>query len=437
MNVKAWNSYPQLTPGQEIHLTPRGGTFFAQGAPVNVAPAVAEFLTACDGQHRLSEAVPNSFEGDWEDIKLVGFVSAAVRAGWLELREFPSERTTRDTGSRTAFYPPHMSIELTAGCNLRCDYCYRESDATKLNHMPTEELLMLIEKLWAAGLRSVELTGGEPTVHRDFRRILSLCADKFLMVGVLTNGTRVDDQLAHQFAEMGHGLMYSVSLDASTPELHDARRGVKGAWARTTSNIARLAALGVAIRVSMVVDERNFNDLENTLLLAKSLGARVFSYSPVLPLGRGKNIFSRKWTMNGEEVFRKEQELAERYKGFLGVLSEDAVCNVEGEEGCGAGYRTFAMDPFGNVRPCATFGPQELVLGNLRTQSLEEVFGHPATFAIKQLRAPSPEFCSGCRHADFCRYCILRGLHASEDEPDCAWRKQPAIAELQRVGLVS
>ena len=436
MNVKTWDSYPQLTPGQELHLTPRGGTFFAQGAPVNVGPAVADFLSACDGRHRLSEAVPKTFENDWDDLMLVGFAATAVRAGWLELRETPSQRTIRVTGSRTAYYPPHMTIELTEGCNLRCDYCYRESDATKLKHMPTEELLMLIETLWAAGLRTVELTGGEPTVHRDFRRILAFCSDKFAMVGVLTNGTRLDDALAHQFAEMGDKLVYSVSLDASTPELHDARRGIKGAWARTTNNIVRLAALGVAIRVSMVVDERNFDDLENTLLLARSLGAKVFSYSPLLPLGRGKDVFSTTWKMNGADVLRKEYELAERYKGFLGVLSDDAVCEVEGEEGCGAGYRTFAMDPWGNVRPCATFGSQELVFGNLRTQSLEEIFGQPAVFAMKQLRAPSPAFCSGCRNADFCRYCFLRGLHASANVPDCAWRKQPAILELQRAGLV-
>ena len=437
MNVDTWDTYPQLTPGHELHLTPRGGTLFAQGAPLRLGRTIANFLSACDGQHQLKEAVPVVFEDDWDDLKLVGFAANAMRAGWLELLETPSPLRSRVTGSRTAYYPPHMSIELTEGCNLRCSYCYRESDSTKLSHMPTAELLMLIEKLWEAGLRTVELTGGEPTVHRDFRNILRFCTEKFAMVGVLTNGTRLSDGLARQFAEMGNKLMYSVSLDASTPELHDARRGVPGAWAKTTKNITRLVALGVAIRVSMVVDEQNFDDLENTLLLAKSLGAKVFSYSPLLPLGRGKDVFSTKWTMKGADVFQKENYLAERYKGFLGVLSDEAVCDVEGSEGCGAGYRTFAMDPWGNIRPCATFAPTEVVFGNLRTQSLEEVFGQPAIFAMKQLRAPSPEFCSGCEHADFCRYCFLRGLHTSEDVPDCLWRKQPAIAVLQQAGLVN
>ena len=431
MTIKVWETYPSLTAGHELHVTPTGGTLFMHGAPAKMSPVIAEFLSNCDGKHKLSDTIPETWTSDWDDLKLVGFAATAANEGWIELLQAPAESGPRITGSKTAFYPPHMSIELTEACNLRCDYCYRESDSTKLSHMPTEALIELIDKLWHAGLRSVELTGGEPTVHKEFRKILAVCAGRFDMVGVLTNGTRLTDDLAQQFADMGERLMYSVSLDASTPELHDARRGVPGAWSRTTRNIARLASLGVGIRVSMVVDERNFYDIENTLLLAKSLGARAFSYSPLLPLGRGKEMFRTTWKIPAAEVDAREAEITERYRGFLGVMSDNEKCEVEGEDGCGAGYRTFAMDPWGNVRPCPTFGAQELVFGNVLKQSLEEVFSHPAVFAMHRLRSPSPEFCSGCSHSQFCRYCSLRGLHASEDEPACRWRQQPAFQELR------
>jgi len=428
VTIDLWDRYPFLTPDNEIHLTPRGGTLFSHGSPVKVPLAAAAFLSACNGFRNLRQVVPTQWQEDWEDLQFIGFAAAAVKSGWLALSESPVTRTPRVTGSSVAFYPPHMSVELTEGCNLHCDYCYRESDASKLSHMPTETLLELLERLWHGGLRSVELTGGEPLLHRDFPRILDYCSEKFLMVGVLSNGTLVDDRLAGKFAEMGEKLIFSVSLDASSAAAHDARRGVAGAWERTTRNIGRLAALGVGIRVSMVVDERNFADLEDTLLLAKSLGARAFSYSPLLPLGRGKDRYSTAWKLGGDEVFAKEAELAERYKGFLGILSEETVCEVEGEDGCGAGYRTFGMDPWGNVRPCATFGPRELVFGNLVTQTMDDVFSHPAVFAMNQLRTPSSDFCSNCSHFGFCRYCSLRGLHASASQPDCAWRKQAALA---------
>jgi len=317
-----------------------------------------------------------------------------------------------------------MSIELTEACNLRCDYCYRESDSSKRAHMPVGTLFDVLERLWRAGLRSVELTGGEPMLHKDFGAILDFCSAMFAMVGVLSNGTLVTDQLDAKFASLGERSMLSISLDASTAAAHDARRGVPGSFVRTTSAIRRLSAAGVGIRVSTVVDERNFADLENTLLLARDLGARAFSYTPLLPLGRGKDQFSGAWTLSATQVMMTESGLAERYRGFLGVLSADAVCEIEGEDGCGAGYRTFAMDPWGNVRPCATFGAGELVFGNLLSQSLEEVFSHPAVFAMNRLRAPSPQFCSGCKRESFCRYCHLRGMHASHTENGCAWLKQ-------------
>jgi MoaA/NifB/PqqE/SkfB family radical SAM enzyme len=80
-------------------------------------------------------------------------------------------------------------------------------------------------------------------LHPDFREVLNLCASRMDLVGVLSNGTLLDTEVTKQFATMGDKLISSVSLDAATPEVHDARRGVKGAWLRTTRNIARLAAI--------------------------------------------------------------------------------------------------------------------------------------------------------------------------------------------------
>ncbi|MGA2425870.1 MAG: radical SAM protein [Terriglobales bacterium] len=430
MSDEVWDQYPVLTVGNEIHLNPLGGTLFVQGEPFKVIPAVAEFLSKCDGQRTLRDAVPSSWNHDFEDVEFIGFAARAVDSGWLELRDVPVPHSARITGSRTAFYPPHMSIELIERCNLRCDYCYRESDHSKTGHMPTTDLLDLIGRLCDAGLRTVELTGGEPMLHPHFSQVLDFCASRMELVGVLSNGTVLGSDVAEQLAAMREQLIFSVSLDASTAEMHDARRGVKGAWLLTTRNIARLAALGVGCRVSMAVDERNFADIEKTLLLARSLGARLFSYSPVLPFGRGKNVYSTNWRLRGKDVLAREAELAARYRGFLGVLTGDAVCEVEGEGGCGAGHRTFCMDPFGNIRPCATFGPRELIFGNLLRQPMDEVFSHPAISAMRKLRTPSPDFCGPCEHLGFCSYCPLRGLHAGESRPDCAWRKQNAVAEI-------
>ena len=419
--------YPVLQPGNEVHLTLRGGILFADRTPYMLNHEQADFLERCDGVHTVKSVLPRAWTTEYGDWKFLAFVLQMVNAGRLRLLEQPFVSALRVTGSRSANIPPHMSIELTVGCNLNCRHCYRESESTKNYYMPTNDLLNILQRLAAAGLRSVELTGGEPLLHRDFIEILENCAQRFEMVGVLSNGTLMNDRIAETFQAMRDRLLLSISLDGSTAAAHDLRRGSPGAFERTTGSIRLLTRFGVKVRVSMCVDEDSFSDVENTLQLARDLGAIAFSYTPVLPLGRGRSWAPQGWNLDGRHVKQVEAGLVERYKGFLTVIPKEAFCNLEGREGCGAGYRTFAMDPWGYVRPCATYGADHVVIGNLREQTVEELFGHPVTAALAELPLPSDEICGDCSLAMFCRYCGLRGFHGSEMLRDCSWVQLPAV----------
>ncbi|MCR3882913.1 radical SAM/SPASM domain-containing protein [Candidatus Methanocrinis alkalitolerans] len=431
--TSVWDQYPILQPGNDIHLNMKGGTLFMGYDPISLSIEEADFLAACDGVHKVVDAVPRSWSEDYGDLKFLMLISRLVSSGHLILADEPSQSSIRITGSRSAYIPPHMSIELTAGCNLRCRHCYRESEPSKDEYMPTETLLNVLERLAESGLRSVELTGGEPLLHKDFLRILSFCADRFELVGVLSNGTLITHDMAERFRSLGDRLLLSISLDCSEEDAHDLRRGVPGAFRRTVDNIKLLSDLGVKVRVSMCVDEESFSDIEKTLLLARDLGAAAFSYTPVLPLGRGREWAPPGWNLDGREVMQAEEELARRYRGFLSVLSDEAVCSLEKEEGCGAGYRTYAMDPWGNIRPCATFGPEEMVIGNLVEGEIEEVFSNPLTEALAGARVPGNEVCGDCEMSLFCRYCILRGILGSKMVRDCSWINLPSSRRILNI----
>jgi len=430
--MSIWGQYPVLERGNEVHLTPRGGTLFADDVPYTLSLEQADFLAAADGTHPLGELMPGEWSEPYGDYKFARLVTRLVDEARLTLKATPASHPVRVTGSRGAFIPPHMSIELTIGCNLRCRHCYRESEPEKNAYMPTEDLLDVLDRLHQAGLRSVELTGGEPLMHRDFPAVLDFCSERFPLVGVLTNGTLLPDAVADRFSRMGDQLLLSMSLDGPNPESHDLRRGVPGSFAKTTRHLARLSDMGVNVRVSMCVDEGNFADIESTLLLARELGAKAFSYTPVLPLGRGKTWAPPGWNLDGREVLQAEQEIAERHKGFLATLPAETLCGLEGNKGCGAGHRTYAMDPWANVRPCATWGADELIIGNLRQQSIEEVFGHPVTRALEEIPVPSHHHCAGCEMELFCRYCPLRGLHGERLVENCAWGQLPAVEAVKK-----
>jgi radical SAM protein with 4Fe4S-binding SPASM domain len=178
----------------------------------------------------------------------------------------------------------------------------------------------------------------------------------------------------------------------------------------------------------MAVDKDNFHDIENTLLLARELGASVFSYTPILPLGRAKILALENWDIERKQVYETEKELIEKYRGFLGLLSPDMTCDLENGENCGAGYRTYAMNPWGHIRPCPLYEDTEFEIGNLAEQDIEEVFSNPLTFAFAKISPPIKNICRDCERKYYCMYCSLRGFQSQKVVQDCRWSLLPEVA---------
>jgi uncharacterized radical SAM superfamily Fe-S cluster-containing enzyme len=101
-------------------------------------------------------------------------------------------------------------VEITDTCNLRCPICYASSGPERARFRGLDE----IERMLDAVVRNegepdvVQLSGGEPTLHPEFFRILDLCRErpiKHLMVN--TNGVRIatDPGFAERLAAYRHG----------------------------------------------------------------------------------------------------------------------------------------------------------------------------------------------------------------------------------------
>src|SRR6185295_17950959 len=90
------------------------------------------------------------------------------------------------------FGPKRLSVELTNICNLHCSYCLRDEDA--LYHSPANffspDLFnrILGEARESLGITAVVFTGGEPTLHPEFERILEISASHNQRISFVTNG---------------------------------------------------------------------------------------------------------------------------------------------------------------------------------------------------------------------------------------------------------
>tara|TARA_B110001452_G_scaffold48687_1_gene37223 strand:+ start:1730 stop:2722 length:993 start_codon:yes stop_codon:yes gene_type:complete len=117
---------------------------------------------------------------------------------------------------------PYIRLSITDVCNYRCTYClpqgYTKTPGDTRTFMSTEELSRLTKALSELGVSKIRLTGGEPTVRKDFFDILKDMKQNSNIpkVTMTTNGYRLN-KIAKQLHEAGlDGI--NISIDSLNRE---------------------------------------------------------------------------------------------------------------------------------------------------------------------------------------------------------------------------
>ena len=113
---------------------------------------------------------------------------------------------------------PYIRLSITDVCNFKCGYClpngYQvdKSDNRKFLHL--EEIKRLAKVFSKLGVSKIRLTGGEPTVRKDFYKIIKILKEEtgIKKVVITTNGYHLDEK-AKMLVESGlNGI--NISIDS-------------------------------------------------------------------------------------------------------------------------------------------------------------------------------------------------------------------------------
>jgi cyclic pyranopterin phosphate synthase len=126
----------------------------------------------------------------------------------------PSAGPLVDTFGRVA---DDLRISVTDRCNFRCTYCMPAEGLAwlpKTEILTFEELTRLLAIFVGLGVRSLKVTGGEPTVRADLPTLVRMFRDvgPELDISMTTNGVLLD-RLAGPLAEAGMDRV-TVSCDS-------------------------------------------------------------------------------------------------------------------------------------------------------------------------------------------------------------------------------
>ena len=102
------------------------------------------------------------------------------------------KKVPQDTFGRSF---PYLRLSITDVCNFRCNYCLPEGYQcnSRPSFLTIEEISRLVNAFSEIGVDKIRITGGEPTVRRDFAEIAHLISShpSITQTAFTTNGYRL------------------------------------------------------------------------------------------------------------------------------------------------------------------------------------------------------------------------------------------------------
>lgn len=248
--------------------------------------------------------------------------------------------------------------EITRRCNYHCPFCYC------LWHEPTQPMPKEISlERWQEILsqipqevRYITLTGGEPTLRKDWREIASYARQYHprTTITLFTNCSRMSEE---SFAFLKQ---HKIRMATSLPGLaaYSTMTGTRRSSRNVLEWIARGKEMKWGVGVNLTIAKPNQQEALEMLAAVVVAGAAAVSVVPMMCTGRAME--HTHWMLSEEEWHTLKEQLKKVATGKCTLSFGDEMhcaCRHKkpGEcipEGCPAGKRLLVYGPDGIPRKC-------------------------------------------------------------------------------------
>lgn len=305
------------------------------------------------------------------------------------------------------------TLELLPICNMNCDMCYirlSRTEMEKKGRMRTaDEWISMGEEMERAGVLFLLLTGGEPLLFPDFRRLYLSLRERGIILTVNTNGTLIDADWAAFFGE-NKPRRINITLYGADDRAYETLCHYPGGFEKTVQGIRLLKERGVDVKINGSVTKSNRNDMEKIYAIGRELGAPVHMDTYMLPgIHERKLPFEAQSRLEPEEAAAAEMEMLrnEMNPEDLRMYVQQMLLQIKKEgnvysEGitCMAGNCSFAVNWQGEMRPCVTLEEPSVPVFETGFESAWQQISEK----VKAYRVN--EKCRQCRLRPVCKTCV-------------------------------
>ncbi len=252
------------------------------------------------------------------------------------------------------------SVNLLNRCNQACPMCQVRDGPDVAPSL--DDLDRAVRALRSAGIRVLELSGGEPFLRSDLGEVLALLDARRALYTLNTNGTAVDDAALAALRGARGLLQVAVSLDSLDRDRYRLLRG-RDLLERAIEGIDRLrgARLGAPLKVNFAMSRHNEEETPAVLEFARRRG----TFLSVFPVNQGPGAHRSQDGLfdaspeDRERMARRFADLARlRRRGEPlwepSAFYETAAAFLRRERlpACGAGALFLDVRADGSVAPC-------------------------------------------------------------------------------------
>ncbi|MDO4547016.1 MAG: anaerobic sulfatase maturase [Clostridia bacterium] len=325
--------------------------------------------------------------------------------------------------------PVSVLIKPASGsCNMRCNYCFyademhnRSVAVRGVMDDATTENIIKKALSYATHTCDFGFQGGEPTLAGldYFARFAELC-DKYNVNGVKlsyalqTNGLVIDGEWAKFFKK--RNFLIGLSLDGPR-DINDYNRldaGGVSVFARVMRAAEALRADNVDFNILTVVTKQTARHIQKVYSFLTKNGFAYQQYIPCLdPFTQQRGSMPYSLTPAEYGKFLRslfDMWVADRKKGKYVYIRyfENLAGMLQGHEPescdmCGHCLSQYVVESDGSVYPCDFYMLDDWLIGNLNSDSFEQLENNPRRMEFINASLKPHEDCASCSVRSSCR----------------------------------
>lgn len=333
--------------------------------------------------------------------------------------------------------PINGSMELLPLCNMKCDMCYvrlSKEEMDKQGRLRTwKEWLEIGRQMKESGTLFLLLTGGEPLMFPDFRKLYLGLRNLGMAITINTNATLLNEDWASFFGKYKPRRM-NITLYGADESAYRNLCHYPGGFEKTVNAVRLLQQEGVDVRLGSSLARNNQNDMDKIIVIGDQLGVPVRIDTYMMPAQRERFLpYNKQARLDPKTAAQARIRILKKEMGMdlFSKYVDKMIFEVEhilpeegpGKVGCMAGSCSFTINWQGLMRPCVVLSePSVSVFEHGFARAWEQTHK-----AVSQIRTSS--VCHSCNLRPICRTCFAsafleEGDYAATPNYMCEYAKE-------------